>query len=60
MSLKFVEFWQPTNHNNIGAASVCISSARIVYKLVRVVAHSSRAVLVVIHRQCVNEGKTFT
>ena len=32
LSLEVVEFWQPTNHSNIGAASVC-SSVRSVQNL---------------------------
>ena len=52
---KAVEFLQPAN-DNIGAVSVVLD---VVYKL-RVVAHSCRAVLVFIHRQCVNKSKTST
>ena len=49
-----MEFWQPAN-DDIGAVSVVLD---VVYKLR--VAHSSRAVLVFIHRQCVNKSKTST
>ena len=49
-----VEFWQPAN-DNIGAVSVVLD---VVYKLR--VARSCRAVLVFIHRQCVNNSKTST
>ena len=30
--LKVVEFWQPTNHSNIGVASVCSFVGTVVYK----------------------------
>ena len=52
--VKAVEFWQPAN-DNIGAMSVVLD---IVYKLR--VAHSCRAVLVLIHRQYVNKSETST
>ena len=53
--VKAVEFWQPAN-DNIGAVSVVLD---VVYKLR--VSHSCRAVLVFIHRQCVNKkSKTST
>ena len=47
--VKSVEFWQPAN-DNIGAVSVVLD---VGYKLR--IAHSCRAVLVFIHRQCVNK-----
>ena len=52
--VKAVEFLQPAN-DNIGAVSVVLD---VVYKLR--VAHFCRAVLVFIHRQCVNKSKTST
>ena len=53
--IKAVEFWQPAN-DNIGAVSVIVLD--VVYKLR--VAPSCRAVLVFIHRQCLNKSKTST
>ena len=47
-SLKVVEFWQPTNHDNIGAASIC-SSVQSVQNFIGVT-YYSWAVLVFIHR----------
>ena len=52
--VKAVEFRQPAN-DDIGTVSVILD---VVYKLR--VEHSCRAVLVFIHRQCVNKSKTST
>ena len=53
--VKAVEFWQPAN-DNIGAVSSVVLD--VMYKLRG--AHSCRAVLVFIHRQCANKSKTST
>ena len=57
--LKSREIRQSTNHNNIGAASIC-SSVHSVQHFIIVEAYSCRAMLVFVHGQCVNEGKIST